>query len=397
MTDFGALMIWLTKPQVAIVDWMVYGFNDYILHFQDKLVPLNGSGDTSYGWVQVILYLTIATVGTVLWTALDYNRKNYRKLDYIIWTTMRYFICFIAFVYGSIKLFMMQMGFPSLSQLATPLGDYLPMRFTWAFIGYSDAYQFFSGLMEMVVFFLLLFRRTVTLGLFIGLGVFINVMMLNLCYDVPVKLFSIHLVIMCFLMLTPDLKRIFTFFIFNRPTHISSAYHFSSAKRWMRITRLILKIIFFALNAFVLYDTYEYYAMQDKKGFAEGVYDVQHYIVNNDTIPVLANDSLAWKDIIFDKWQVISVNTTDTILSRRYRRGYFYYARDSVKNTLTCFTYKKADSIYLFTAHYDFDGKDKLKLKTKIKGDSVIFDLVNNHRKFQLANKEFHWLSEGNR
>jgi len=40
-----------------IIDLAVNGFNDYVVHFQDELVPLNGSGDTSFGWVQLQLYL----------------------------------------------------------------------------------------------------------------------------------------------------------------------------------------------------------------------------------------------------------------------------------------------------------------------------------------------------
>ena len=52
--------------------------------------------------------------------------------------------------YGIIKLFVLQMPFPQLSQLATPLGDLLPMRFSWLFIGYSVPYQFFSGAMETI-------------------------------------------------------------------------------------------------------------------------------------------------------------------------------------------------------------------------------------------------------
>ena len=45
---------------------------------------------------------------------------------------------------------------PTLSQLATPLGDLLPMRLSWLFIGYSTPYQVFSGVMETVAGLLLL-------------------------------------------------------------------------------------------------------------------------------------------------------------------------------------------------------------------------------------------------
>jgi hypothetical protein len=110
---------------------------------------------------------------------------------------VRYYLAIVALSYGIIKLFVLQMPFPTISQLATPLGDLLPMRFSWLFIGYSVPYQFFSGAMETVAGLLLLYRRTVTAGLFAATGAFLNVAMINLSYDVPVKLFSMHLLFAC--------------------------------------------------------------------------------------------------------------------------------------------------------------------------------------------------------
>ena len=117
---------------------------------------------------------------------------------------VRYYIATAALSYGIIKLFVLQMPFPTLSQLATPLGDLLPMRFSWLFIGYSAPYQFFSGAMETVAGLLLLYRRTVTAGLFAAMGAFLNVVMINLAYDVPVKLFASHLLFACLFLLALD-------------------------------------------------------------------------------------------------------------------------------------------------------------------------------------------------
>ncbi|NMH26876.1 hypothetical protein [Flavobacterium silvaticum] len=395
-SDFGTLMTYLTKFQVLIADTLVYGFNDHILHFKKELVPLAGSGDTSYGWVQLILYLILAFVGTIIWSILDYKRTNYRKLDFVLWNSIRYYVCFMAFSYGIIKVFLMQMSFPLLSQLATPLGDFLPMRLSWMFIGYSNGYQFFSGLMELTVFGLLLFRRTVLLGLFIGLGVFVNVLLLNLCYDIPVKLFSAHLVAMCLFLISPDLTRLYHFFICNRTTAISAKYHFSSARKWMRVTRIGLKVIFFVMIGLVFKESYDYYAEKPPKPSLYGVYDVDTYVRNRDTIPVLAKDSIIWKDVIFDRFRMVSVNSTDTVLRQNYRRGYFYYKQDSLAGTLDCYKWDHGDSTYLWKIKYRKE-KDRIYLQYKSGADSIRISLRDNHRKFQLERREFHWLSESNR
>jgi len=43
---------------------------------------------------------------------------------------------------------------------------------------------------------LLLFRRTVTLGAIASAAALLNIVLLNFCYDVPVKLYSAHLLLM---------------------------------------------------------------------------------------------------------------------------------------------------------------------------------------------------------
>ncbi|MFZ8278288.1 hypothetical protein ACO1KY_14095, partial [Staphylococcus aureus] len=66
-------------------------------------------------------------------------------MNYWLFVAIRYFVILNGFSYGIFKLFAVQMPFPSISQLATPLGDFLPMRLSWMFIGYSHSYQVFSG------------------------------------------------------------------------------------------------------------------------------------------------------------------------------------------------------------------------------------------------------------
>src|SRR6185503_1038008 len=128
----------------------------------------------------------------------------------------------------------LQMPFPALSQLATPLGDLLPMRLSWLFIGYSTPYQIFSGAMETVAGLLLLNRRTVTAGLFAATGAFLNVVMINLSYDVPVKLYSMHLLFASLFLLALDSPRLVNFLVLNRTTSATAAYELTYANGWQR-------------------------------------------------------------------------------------------------------------------------------------------------------------------
>ena len=181
---------YVTKYHYQLLNWAVNLSNAKIFHVRKVLVPINGSGDTSYAWAQVDLFLFIAAIGCLLWSVLDRNRRSYTQLNYWLCLFTRYNIAAVAFTYGIMKLFALQMPFPSESMMATSLGDLLPMRLSWMFIGYSSPYKIFSGAMEVLVGVLLLYRRTATLGAILGTAVFTNVMFSTWLTIFPLKYFQ---------------------------------------------------------------------------------------------------------------------------------------------------------------------------------------------------------------
>ncbi len=393
---------YVTRYWYALDTWLVQTCNRHLLHVQPEVAPVfNGSGDTSFNWAGLYTYLILAFAGSIAWTLLDRKRKYYAFADLFLRNIIRYYIALVAFSYGTIKLFALQMPFPNLSQLATPLGDFLPMRLSWMFIGYSFPYQFFSGLMETLVGLFLLNRKTVTLGALMGMGVFANVAMLNLSYDIPVKIYSIQLLVSCLYLALNDWRRLAGFFLQNTPTAPDLSYNLSLTKRWQRIGRLVLKAVFVVLFlAIPLYTNWTRYQSEQKvtgfKPIEPGVYEVGTFVRNGDTIPPLASDSLHWKDIIFEKSGLGSVNSTDTLFRQRYRRGYFFYQPDTTTSTLVI-RKMRADTIPLFTMKYELLSPERLRLWTVIRGDSLYLEIVRSQRHFQLAERQFHWVSEENR
>ncbi len=389
----------------SVVDrWAVEYANAHLFHVRDKLIMPNGSGDTSFAWAALCLYLTIAAVGCVAWTALDGKRTSYPRLDYWLRTIVRYYIAAAALSYGIVKIFSLQMPFPALSQLATPLGDLLPMRFSWLFIGYSTPYQVFGGFAEFGAGLLLLNRRTVTLGLLAAAGAFANVVMINLAYDVPVKLFAMHLFICCVLLLLYDAPRLFGFFILNQPAPGNFSYEPPPVSApWQRYARWGVKavLLYFILltpiqSGWVRADALA--RTPAPRPFAAGVYDVQRYVVNGVAIPPLLADSVRWRDVIIDNQLSGSVNTRDSLFWQRYRRGYFRYKADTVAHTVAMWkTSAAADSTWLFRMRYEIPDSTTIRLWTKVRGDSLFVELARTNRHFQLAERQFHWISEYNR
>lgn len=380
--------------------WIVTFCNDYLLYVKPVLNTQGfGSGDTSYGWAEFYTIILLSILVAGIWTAFDKDDNRTKKLSYWLHNLVRYNLIMVSFSYGIIKLFALQMPFPSLSQMATPLGDYLPMRFSWLFIGYSEPYQMFSGVMEVSVGLLLLYRRTIPLGLIIGMGVFTNVFLLNLCYDIPVKLYSMQIVICCLFLLLIDSQKFLNFFVFNKATIPTTGYNYRFTKKWQRTGRIVLKTVFILFSVgYTLFESYTWYSeiQAEPKGvIPEGVYQIKSFKKNDALTAIDPTDSLAWKDIIFEKEEWGSIKTADTTFRTSYGRGYFAYKPNEKKKTLA-FRFRQTDTVDLFVMQYKLQGRS-LELKGKFKNDSVQYELVRSDKKFPMAQRQFHWISERNR
>lgn len=393
-------MGYITKYYGTCMDWLVNTSNRLLFHVRPVLVPTDGSGDTSYGWAQVWLFLSMAVAGCIAWSVLDRRRPSYTHLNYWLCLFARYFVAMTALSYGILKVFAMQMYFPSLHQLATPLGDLLPMRFSWLFIGYSTPYQVFSGVMEVIAGLLLLYRRTSTMGALFATAVFMNVAALNLCYDIPVKIFSMQLVLFCLFLVANESNRILCFFILNKPAAACELYHFRYTKKWMRIIRLALKIVFIIIAVIMPFSNYWDYYKSDHKPPApqpvkNGVYTVQVFARNYDSTALAPTDSLRWRDLVLENGTG-SMQTSDTLFRHRYNRAYFSYGLDSTTHTLG-FKKRYDDSLFVLQFRFEMPDSNTLRLWGKQKQDSLYIELKRTQRHFQLAEKQFHWLSEANR
>lgn len=401
---------WLENiPYVAEVTVPWYWLQDQIVQFANKslfkvykeLVPLNGSGDTSWAWTHLWIFTLLSLLVAIIWSVLDRNKPAYPRWNYLLCTIVRYYVAMIAFGYGIIKLFALQMSFPSLSQLATPLGDYLPMRFSWMFIGYSAPYQIFSGAAEVIVGLLLFYRKTTTAGALMALAVFTNVMAMNFSYDIPVKLFSTHLVVMSLFLVVQEHKRILSFFVFNQTTAAGNLYEITITKKWQRITRYVLKGLFVLFVMVIpFYGSYDRYQNQkttsDQAPIRSGIYDVETFAVNNDTLPALIGDSTRWSNLIFQPGITGSLISSDTLFRRAYGRSYFGYFVDSAQQQIV-FRKSGQQSDSLFALKFALPDSNTITLRGPIKGDTVFVRLKRNNKQYRLAEKQFHWLSEYNR
>lgn len=199
-----------------LYQWLVLGWNEvvawtghHVLHLAGEIATQQtGSGDRTWDWVQIFCIAALAVFGAAVWTALAFRRPSHPHLHEWLRIAVRYVLALSLLMYGLAKVFPGQFAFPPAYWLVQTLGDSSPMRLLWAFMGYSKPYTIFAGVSEVLGGLLLLWRRTTSLGALVALAVMANVMMMNYCYDVPVKLLSTHLVALSLFLLLPDARRL---------------------------------------------------------------------------------------------------------------------------------------------------------------------------------------------
>ena len=73
-------------------------------------------------------------------------------------------------------------------------------------------------------------------------------------------------------------------------------------------------------------------------------------------------------------------------------------AESTTKRTVAVWKTSTAfDSTYLFNMRYELPDSSTVRLWAAIRSDSLYVELVRSNRHFQLAERQFHWLSEYNR
>jgi hypothetical protein len=390
----------------GVLPYSDYVFNFYIPPFHKLMVRIaksilhlsypvtvftNGSGDTTYDYVVIFFITIVSLVAALVWSIADRQTKTYHKLYYWFSVIVRYYVAITMFSYGFVKVFKLQFPFFSPDRLLEPYGSSSPMGLAWNFLGFSNGYNYVMGFAEILSGVLLLFRRTITLGALVTLVVAGNIMAINYCFDVPVKLLSTALVVMSLFLLAKDIHRLANFFILNRPTNAANITPPVFRKKWKNISLAILKygliLYVFFTNIQGALSAMKQYGDVAPKPPLYGIYNIQTFIRNKDTVAALATDTARWGKLIvsYPGYAFVKMMNDST-------KG-FAFNTDTVKKKIEMFSYRDTTKKSNFA--YSFPQKDILQLAGKMNDDSVFIEMkeydMNN---FRLISRGFHWINE---
>jgi hypothetical protein len=175
-----------------------------------------GSGDTAHDIARLLAIVAAAALLTLLWSLLPWGSRGHPRLGRWLHVLVRFDLAFWLLGYGAAKLYGGQFGDLGLMRLTQEIGDTTPMGMVGTFMQASKPYELFGGGGEVLGGLLLFHRRTALLGACVSIAVMINVCALNWLYGVPVKLFSLHLLLYGVFLLAPYRARLWALFVSNR-------------------------------------------------------------------------------------------------------------------------------------------------------------------------------------
>jgi uncharacterized membrane protein YphA (DoxX/SURF4 family) len=212
----------------------------------DFTPTFTGSSDTTEAYLKLIALLAIAAATATIWHAWKHGAPVSARTKDVVMVGVRYALGSALVSYGCDKLIPNQMPPPGPDRLLMPIGEASPMGLLWTFMGASPAYEMFSGFGEIVAGVLLFWRRTTLLGALVAAGVLTNVVALNFCYDVPVKLYSLQLLFTTLFVLAPHSSRLVDLFWRNRSAMPVDLRPFPLGPGWARWTALGVKTVLIA-------------------------------------------------------------------------------------------------------------------------------------------------------
>jgi len=350
----------------------------------------SGSGDKTFDWVLLFCMLVFSMVASAIWSAFDRKRANYTTVHKWFRLFIRFCLAGQMMTYGMDKFVPLQMPFPSLTRLLERYGDFSPMGVLWSSIGASPSYEIFAGVAELLGGILLIFPRTTTLGALVCLADMVQVFMLNMTYDVPVKLLSFHLILLSLFLLAPDLKRLANFFLLNRPAEMSAhppLFCGRRAKRMALAAQIVVGVWLFGMNAYRARIGWHEYGGGRTLSPLYGIWDVEQQSIDGQLRAPLLNDAERWHRAIFDFPTRVTLERLDDSFS-------LHGVSIDVKNRTLVLSDDKDKN---WKANFTFDRPvpDQMILDGTMDGHAVHMQLkLVDRNKFVVVSRGFHWIQE---
>lgn len=290
-----------------------------------------GCGDKPEHFRAAGIGLAVGVVASLLVAARARAPRAVRQVRHVTRTGVRHFLVYIFVIYGLAKILDIQFTM-SLIDLDRRLVEMRPMGVAWAFFGYTYTYQAFTGLAELAGALLLAWRRTATVGALILLGVVSNIVVMNLAYQVCVRLNAAIYLAMLLYLLAPDANRLLRFAIGRAVPE----RHFAPVFRGVRAAAWWRRVTAISLTAALVVPFWETH--RDTKAYRldetppiRGVWEIERVLRGSGGARVeIAPEDLAgrpWRKLIIEAYPIGALRGPET-------SDFFRFELDEAARTL---------------------------------------------------------------
>jgi hypothetical protein len=380
----------LGKPADTVWRALVPWIGAHVLHLSHPIsLRPSGSGDKLFDWVQVFTMLMLAMLAAVAWTLVDRKPRAHVKLAAAFRLFLRFQLAGTLLGYGFDKIFPNQFEAMNPLRLTQYFGEASPGGFAWSFLGLSVAYEIFAGAMETLAATLLLFRRTSTLGAVIGAATLANVFMLNMSFDIPVKQYSGHLLLMCIVLIVYDADRLLNVFVRQRAADGPRFVELFTTRRSLIAARLFGA---FLVACMIVQDVRgEYQGLHQYGRLAPreplyGIYEVDNVVKNGVTQPPLLTDVSRWRRLAVATYGARVRLVNDSLVPYRIHT-------DSSTHVTTFTPYP--DTLNRLVGSYVFPDSSHLVIRARTGSDSVEIAFTRRREdSYLLVKRGFRWVNE---
>jgi hypothetical protein len=372
---------WQMRTLGPVTEWVgrhLFGV-DAALHEGSR------SGDQTAIWVFMFALLVVALTATALWSALDRRRTHYRRLHAWFVVFIRMCLGGQLFLYGSVKLIPTQMPAPSLTSLLRPYGQFSPNWVLWLQVGSSYPYEIALGAVELAAGALLFWPRTATLGALIALVSMAQVFLINMTFDVSVKILSFHLLVLALVLLAPHAQRLANMLVLQRPSPpATQPALFTTSRANKAATAIQIGLGAWMLAGSVLISGLDWFHHGGGRPKPElyGIWTVTDFTLNGTSLPPLTTQH--------DRWQRLIIEEPDRLSYQQMDGEIVPALADIDAHTITL-----SDMGAPTTLTIDRTTPDRLRLSGRLHGQPVTMTLRRldlDH--LPLRRNSFHWIQE---
>ncbi len=222
-----------------------------------------------------------------------------------------YFLSFVLIAFAFSKFYNNQFQVYNYSGYI-PLKDVSRMTHAWSFFGRSYPYNLFLGIVEFAAGALLLFNRTRLIGLLLALGLFTNILIIDIEFQVKDALLHVIVeTIMVVLLLIPYLPSLKQFF-WDMAGKVNTVFTKPKSK-WGRIIPVAFLLILCV--GFVV----EAYFFEQSKDKLMGEYAIKQFVLAKDTLALRQGKHTKQPMFFFEFGNVCILSANDTSFWGDYR------------------------------------------------------------------------------